>query len=180
MPTQTDNVRLPPKILIMGPAGSGKTTVGRALASRLGVRFADADAFHTPLAIEKMARGDALTDADREPWLTALAAHLRESQDGVVLACSALRARYRAVLEVGTPFSTRLAYLAVPVDVLRHRLEQRSGHFAGPALLDSQLATLEVPTAAETYDGTSPPLLLIEEMVRRMGLAGYGGSPRAT
>lgn len=177
MPTQTDNVRLPPKIVIMGPAGSGKTTVGRALASRLGVRFSDADAFHAPLSVEKMARGDALTDADREPWLLALAAHLRESQDGVVLACSALRARYRTLLEVGAPFSIHLAYLAVPADVLRQRLEERSGHFAGPALLDSQLATLEVPTAAETYDGTSPPALLIEEMVRRMDLAEYAGSP---
>lgn len=177
MPTQTDNVRLPPKIVIMGPAGAGKTTIGQALATRLGVRFSDADAFHTPLSVEKMARGDALTDADREPWLLALAAHLRESQDGVVLACSALRARYRALLEVGTPFSIRLAYLAVPADVLRHRLEERSGHFAGPALLDSQLAALEVPTAAETYDGTSPPALLIEEMVRRMDLAEYAGSP---
>lgn len=175
MPTQTDNVR--PRILVMGPAGSGKTTVGKALALHLGVPFADADAFHTPLAVEKMASGVALTDEDRTPWLAALAVYLEESRDGLVLACSALKARYRTVLRVGAPFATHLAYLAVPADVLRQRLAERSGHFAGPALLDSQLSALEVPPATETYDGTSPPAALIAEMCRRMNLAQPAESP---
>lgn len=171
MPTPTDNVRQRPKIVVMGPAGAGKTTVGQQLARRLDVPFADADAFHTSLSVEKMKRGEPLTDLDRGPWLEALAERLRQADAGLVLACSALKASYRSVLEVGVPFSTHLAYLAVPMEVLRERLAERSGHFAGPALLASQLATLEVPTNAETYDGTSSPEALVAEMLQRMKLA---------
>ena len=168
--TPTDGTVPPPKIVVMGPAGAGKTTVGVELARLMGVPFADADAFHSPFSIEKMRRGHALTDADRAPWLEALAARLRQADVGVVLACSALKQSYRQTLEVGLPFSTPLAYLAVPEEVLRQRLYTRSGHFAGPTLLESQLATLEVPTAAETYDGTLPPRALAEEIIRRTRL----------
>lgn len=170
-PAARDKTEPPSKIVVMGPAGAGKTTVGIELAHLVGVPFADADTFHSAASIQKMTRGQALTDADRAPWLEALAEHLRQADVGVVLACSALKHSYRRTLEVGIPFSTHLAYLAVPEEVLRQRLAARSDHFAGPTLLESQLATLEVPTAAETYDGTLPPRALAEEILRRTQLA---------
>jgi gluconokinase len=171
VPTRADNVGGPPIVVLMGPAGAGKTTVGRELARRLHVPFEDADAFHTSAAIAKMRRGEALNDDDREPWLEALAQRLAAANDdGVVLACSALKAKYRARLQAGEPFRRGLAYLAVPADVLSTRLAERATHFAGPLLLASQLGTLEVPTPAETYDGTSSPELLVDEIVRRMNL----------
>jgi len=177
MLTKSDSVGRPPVVVVMGPAGSGKTTVGRALAARLRVPFEDADAFHAASAVERMRRGLPLSDEDRTPWLSALAQRLssaEEERPGLVLACSALKAKYRVQLEVGEPFRRRLAYLAVPEQVLRARLFERAGHFAGPALLDSQLAVLEVPASAETYDGTSAPEALVSEMLRRMNLCPTG------
>lgn len=175
MRTNADNVGHAPVIVLMGPAGAGKTTVGRQLAARLQVPFADADAFHTASAIDKMRRGEALSDEDRAPWLAALAQRLSLAEaEGLVLACSALKAKYRTLLEAGAPFRRTLAYLAVPAPVLRARLAERRAHFAGPDLLDSQLAALEVPPSAETYDGTSLPEALVDEMMRRMNLRPHG------
>ena len=171
MPTPADIVRQPPIVVVMGPAGAGKTTVGQELAERLGVPFADADAFHTISAVEKMRRGQALDEHDREPWLDALSQRLAAAGErGLVLACSALKAKHRQRLGVGGSSRYLLVYLEVPPEILERRLAQRTGHFAGPALLVSQLATLEVPTAAETYDGTSSPADLVGEIVRRAGL----------
>jgi gluconokinase len=185
MLTKPDNVGRPIVVVVMGPAGCGKTTVGRVLAERLRVPFEDADAFHTAPLVERMRRGLPLSDEDRQPWLATLAQRLAAAErepehvepehaghqpTGLVLACSALKATYRAELAVGQPFPRRLAYLAVPEQVLRTRLAERAGHFAGPALLDSQLAALEVPASAETYDGTSSPEALVGEMLERMNL----------
>lgn len=150
----------------MGPAGSGKTTVGRLVAGALGVPFADADDFHSPASIEKMRAGRPLDDADRAPWLTRLAALIEESKgSGLVLACSALKARYRATLEPpaapGAPSGALfVAYLSVPREELARRLALRAGHFAGPSLVDSQLATLEPPLPESTFDGTLAPELV--------------------
>lgn len=132
-------------VVIMGVSGSGKTSVGRALAARLGWTFDDADDFHTPEAKAKMARGEGLTDADRAPWLDQLRALLAADQP-VVLACSALKRTYRE--QLGAP-RVRFAYLRVPVAVLRERLASRHHHYAGVGLLDSQLATLEEPAPIE-------------------------------
>lgn len=171
MPTKADIVSPAPIVVVMGPAGAGKTTVGQELARHLGVPFEDADAFHAISAVEKMRRGEALDDDDRDPWLAALAQRLAAArQRGLVLACSALKAKYRQRLGVGGSSHYHLVYLEVPAAILESRLAQRTGHFAGPALLSSQLATLEVPTAAETYDGTSSPSELVSEIVQRAGL----------
>lgn len=134
----------------MGVAGVGKTSVGEALARALGWGFLDADAFHSKENVAKMARGEALTDVDRAPWLAALhaeiAAHVTSARP-TVLACSALAGAYRAVL-AGEPEIARhvgFAHLAAPASVIAARLRARAGHYAKAELLDSQLAALEPP-----------------------------------
>lgn len=148
----------------MGAAGSGKTTFGRVLARNLNVDFLDADEFHTPRAKDKMSRGLPLDDEDRAPWLAKLRAVLDERKQNkkspVVLACSALKESYRAALGVDD-VEVRLVYLSVPKAELRRRLEVRTGHYAGPELLDSQLATLEVPESGLHLDGTRPVSWLV-------------------
>ncbi|MBL8949801.1 MAG: (d)CMP kinase [Myxococcaceae bacterium] len=143
----------------MGVSGSGKSTVGAALAARLGWRFLDGDAFHPASNVAAMAAGVALSDADRWPWLDGIARALAAGGPAV-LACSALKAAYRARLP-----SVRWFYLRVPRDVLEARLASRSGHFFSPSLLGSQLDTLEAP--AEAVDGTLPVARLVDALVRR-------------
>jgi gluconokinase len=154
-------------LIVMGPSGSGKTTLGRALARVLDARFLDADDSHTQEAKAKMSRGEALTDADREPWLRNLAQALEPSLSGAdkraVLACSALRERYRQVLGAEEP-SVRIVYLSVPRAELARRLQLRTGHFAGANLLESQLSTLEVPEQGLHLDGTLPLPRLVQHV----------------
>jgi gluconokinase len=140
-------------VVVMGVSGAGKTTVGEALARALGWPFVEADELHPAANVDKMRRGEPLDDADRAPWLAAVAARMRALDDGVV-ACSALRERYRAALRVRP--DVRFAFLDVPRDVLAERLAQRRGHFMPPSLLPSQLATLERPDDALVVDGTEP------------------------
>jgi len=154
-------------VVVMGVAGAGKTTVGQAVATALGVPFLDADAFHPPANVAKMAAGVALDDADRAPWLCAIAAALAaaEPATGAVLACSALKERYREVLAAGLQLPPRWIYLAAPREVLAARLTRRSGHFMPPSLLDSQLDTLEPPDNALLVDATRTPEAICAEVV---------------
>jgi gluconokinase len=137
-------------VVIMGPAGAGKTTYGRLLAAKLGWQFVDADDYHSPANIEKLHKGIGLTEADRAPWLAALRADIgswvAEKRD-VVLACSALKRRYRETLRAGD--FVRLVYLRGTREVLQARLRARLGHFVPAAIIDSQLAELEEPAADE-------------------------------
>jgi len=142
----------PPRaLLIMGVSGSGKSTVGAAVAQRLGWMFQDADALHPPANLAKMARGEALDDRDRAPWLAAAARIVdrwhAQAQHGVI-ACSALKRRYRQQL-IGTRKDLHLVYLRGDRTLLSQRLQQRAGHFMPLDLLDSQLATLEAPMPEE-------------------------------
>jgi len=157
----------------MGVAGSGKTTVGGLLAAALGVELIDADAFHSEASRDKMSRGVPLDDEDRAPWLAALAAAI----DGwlvegrsVVLACSALKRAYRAVLRRDAE-QVRLVYLRGSPELLRRRLDQRAGHFATSALLESQLATLEEPDDALTVDVAAPPEEIVATIRRGLDLS---------
>ncbi|MBW1599862.1 gluconokinase [Streptomyces sp. JJ38] len=127
----------------MGVSGSGKTTVGTLLARRLGLPYAEGDAFHPPGNVAKMAAGTPLTDEDRVPWLEAVAEWLAErSGTGGVVACSALRRRYRDRLRAAAP-GVFFVHLDAPREVIARRLAERRGHVMPPSLLRSQFAALE-------------------------------------
>ncbi|WP_202630469.1 gluconokinase [Deinococcus alpinitundrae] len=158
------------QLIVMGVSGSGKTTLGQELAAYYGCPFLDADDLHTPDAKAKMARGEGLTDADRAPWLARLRDALDEhAAGGVVLACSALKASYRAVL-CGP--QTGFVYLNVPHDVLRSRLEARQGSYAKVSLLPSQLAALEEPAPDEAITvqvgADETPDLVLADALRQL------------
>jgi gluconokinase len=137
----------PVLIVVMGVAGVGKTTVGRLVAVELRLPFHDADELHPEENRRKMAAGIPLTEEDREPWLRAVAEHMAawELEGGAVVACSALRRRYRELLEAASPGNVYFVFLDAPPEVLRARLAQRVGHYMPPSLLPSQLAALEPP-----------------------------------
>ncbi len=136
---------------MMGVSGSGKTTVGEVLAKRLGVPFRDADEFHPKANVEKMKAGIPLTDADRWPWLDAIAAaiHATPEDEAIVVSCSALRRAYRDRILKGAGRPVTFVFLDGPRALLAERIGGRRGHFFPPKLLDSQLATLEPPAADE-------------------------------
>ncbi len=131
-----------PTVAVMGVSGSGKTTVGLVLAHQLGVPFADADDFHSAQAKAKMAAGHPLTDDDRAPWLQRLADWLAGEEEGCVLACSALKHRYRDVLRSKSPRLCFLHLVGEPAVVVE-RVGHRSGHYMPASLVDSQYADLE-------------------------------------
>ena len=135
-------------IVVMGVSGSGKSTVGAALAQRLRVPFADADDFHPAENIAKMSAGQPLDDDDRRPWLESIGAWLAEHADGGVMSCSALKRNYRDHLRDHAP-TTLFAHLAGSVEVISRRQASRPGHFMPPALLASQFETLEQLTSDE-------------------------------
>lgn len=138
-----------PLVVVMGVSGSGKTTVGQALADRLGLEYADADAFHSEASVAKMASGHPLDDDDRAPWLESVGAWLaRHSDDGAVVGCSALRRRYRDVLRDAAPDLVFLHLSGDPA-VLTERVTNRPGHFMPASLMTSQLTTLEPLEADE-------------------------------
>jgi gluconokinase len=139
-------------VILMGVTGTGKTTVGRALAQATGWQFADADDFHSEANRTKMHASIPLTDTDREPWLRSLheqmASWFHEGANAI-LACSALKESYRITLAAGLPLDfVRFVYLTGPASVIRERLENRRGHYMPPSLLPSQIAALEPPNNA--------------------------------
>jgi gluconokinase len=145
-------------IIVMGVAGSGKTTVGRLLAEKAGFQFLDADTLHSPANVAKMSAGTPLTDRDRAPWLSAVRERIVDAATGrhnLVVACSALKERYRAFLARGVPVVWM--YLKARPDLLRGRLQRRTGHFTKADLLSSQLDALEEPTDAIVVDASQQP-----------------------
>ncbi|TCO58687.1 gluconokinase [Actinocrispum wychmicini] len=129
-------------IVVMGVSGSGKTTVGKELAARLDVEYAEADEFHPPANIAKMSAGHPLTDEDRWPWLRAIAQWIgAHEESGGVVTCSALKRPYRDLLRTGGP--VYFVHLTGSHDVIAARLAGRQEHFMPAALLDSQIADLE-------------------------------------
>jgi gluconokinase len=155
-------------IVVTGVSGSGKSTVGRALSDRLGWRFYDADDLHSPEAIAQMRAGTGLDDAMRQPWLRRVRATIQDvlaDNASAVVACSALKASYRRVIADGIP-AVRFVFLDADREVLLRRLETRQGHFAGAALLDSQLAALEPPAEALHLDASRPVSELVEAIVK--------------
>ena len=163
-----------PLVLVMGVSGAGKSTLGALLAAALGVPFADADEFHPPANVAKMASGTPLTDEDRWPWLDAIGAWLDAQADagaGGVATCSALRRIYRVRLLGGRP-AVRLIHLDGAPEVIAARQAARPGHFMPASLMASQFATLEPPGPEEgaiTLSVLPPP-----DQVLRAALAALG------
>jgi carbohydrate kinase (thermoresistant glucokinase family) len=163
----------------MGVSGAGKSTIGALLAQRLARAFLEGDSFHPPANVEKMRRGIALTDADRLPWLRALAAEIdkaRMSGKRIVVTCSALKRAYRENL-AGGHTDVLFVYLKGAKEVIAQRLAVRAGHFMPPLLLDSQFAALEEPAMGEPscavdIDGT--PAGIVAAIMRSLGEADKG------
>lgn len=159
-------------VIVMGVAGSGKTTIGRRLAEVLDWPFYDADDLHPPANVAKMAAGLPLTDADRLPWLQELRRLIerhRAAGHDTVIACSALKESYREIL-AGDVEGISFVHLTGSPELIRRRLEQRQGHFLKAALLDSQLAALEPPADAVTVDVAGGPEEIVAEIRRRLGM----------
>lgn len=154
--------------IIMGVSGSGKTEVGKSLAKYLGWDFYDADDFHPPENVTKMANGIPLTDSDRAPWLASLhdliSSSLTTDKPGV-LACSALKDRYRQQLMEGND-GVQLVYLKGSYDLIWSRMIVRSDHFMKPHMLQSQFDALEEPTNALTVEISVPINEITQEILR--------------
>ena len=158
-------------VIVMGVVGSGKTTVGKLLAEQLGWEFADADDFHPASNVEKIRNGVPLNDADRAPWLNRLSQAIRDwiaAQRNVVLACSALKSKYRQKLAAGP--EVRFVYLKGNAGVIAERLRVRHGHFAGESILASQLADLEEPESALIVDIAQTPGQIVSQVRKKLGL----------
>ncbi|MGH3158225.1 MAG: gluconokinase [Streptosporangiaceae bacterium] len=156
-------------VVVAGVSGSGKSTVGALLAERLHAVFADGDSFHPAANVAKMHAGVPLTDADRQPWLSAIGAWMDDriaAGDRAVVACSALRRAYRDALLAGRP-TARLVFLMVSPEVAAARLAARHGHFFPAGLLDSQFRDLEPPAPDENVlvvDADQPPARLAADI----------------
>jgi gluconokinase len=161
------------RVCVMGVSGAGKTVVGTQLADALTVPFLEGDALHPPENVRRMAQGIPLTDDDRRGWLRAIAERIAEARrngSGLVVACSALKRAYRDVLR-GADSELRFVHLAGDAGVIRQRMGQRVGHYMPARLLDSQLATLEVPGVDEhawTFDVADPPPAIVAHIVERL------------
>ncbi len=156
-------------LLVMGVTGSGKTTVVKLLAQRLGWLFLDADDFHPAENIEKMKHGIELSDEDREPWLAAIHKELLKcaaKKLDAVLACSALKRIYRETL--ATRVDLRICYLKGTYSEIAARLQSRTGHFAGEAILAGQFADLEEPRDALVERVSETPEDIVGEVLRKL------------
>lgn len=159
-------------VIVMGVVGAGKTTVGLLLAGQLGWKFADADDFHPEANVEKIRQGIPLTDEDRQPWLQRLREAITNwtaEERNVVLACSALKRRYRQELAVGP--QVRFVYLKGSTELIEQRLRAREQHFAGVAILASQLDDLEEPEDAVVADIASTPPQMVANIREKLDLA---------
>jgi gluconokinase len=157
--------------IVMGVSGSGKTTIGKLLAERTGTTFADADDYHSAANKQKMAAGVPLNDEDREPWLETLNKLLRdwhESGKGGVLACSALKEKYRVTLNNGMPEgSVAFVFLDGSRELIAKRLAARKHAYMNPSLLDSQFATLEIPSDAIRVSIDQPENKIVDDILQQ-------------
>jgi gluconokinase len=168
-------------LVVMGVSGSGKSTIGAMLAHRLHWLYEDGDWFHPRKNIEKMHHGEPLTDADRWPWLRAIADWIdatRHSDNRGIVACSALKRAYREIL-IGERRDVRLIYLKGDQDLVARRVAARADHFMPPQLLDSQFAALEEPAADErpiTVSIAPHPREIVETIVAKLNIGEASGA----
>ncbi|GEP59964.1 gluconokinase [Reyranella soli] len=157
----------------MGVSSSGKTTVGKLLAERLGWHYQEGDALHPPENVAKMSAGTPLSDADRAPWLRRIAERIdawRSNGEAGVITCSALKRAYRDVI-IGDRPDVGLVHLRGSRELIGRRMAARKGHFMPTALLDNQFATLQEPSPEErpiTIDVGGTPAEIVEEILRRL------------
>ena len=174
---ETDGQRQP-LVVVMGVSGTGKTTIGEALAARLGLDYRDADVFHPQANIDKMAAGHPLDDDDRAPWLAAIGQWLAEHDaSGGVVSCSALHRTYRDTLRASAP-RVRFLHLAGDPGVIAERMRARPEHFFKVEMLASQIATLEPLEDDEpgvTADLTDPVETILDKFVAHLPTT--GGTP---
>ena len=156
-------------IILIGVAGSGKTTVGKLLAKTLGWSFYDADNFHSEDSIQKIKQGIPLTDDDRLPWLESIREFIDERDEQMVFACSALKKSYRDLLR-NSSAKIEFIYLKGTKDVILQRLEDRKGHFAGADILESQFEDLEEPEHALTEQVTQNPEAIVSDITKLLDL----------
>jgi len=169
---QSWELRPPLVVLIMGVAGTGKTTVGQALAEASGWAFRDADDFHPPSNIKKMAAGLPLKDADRDPWLAAIRVHITATLargESTVVTCSALKESYRRFI-IGRSEGVKVVHLHGDPELIRRRIAERKNHFMKPEMLDSQLADLEPPQDALKLDIAEPVATLVAKIREHFAL----------
>lgn len=163
-------------IVIMGISGCGKSTLGRGLAAATGYRFVEGDELHPAENIAKMSAGVALTDEDRWPWLERIADELKaaEEGDGCIVSCSALRYAYRHLLNTRSARPLLFIFPQLPVEIIRSRLRNRPNHYMPLSLIDSQVATLELPRPEEnvlTIDGAADPSRCVDLVMRYLSPA---------
>ncbi|MDY7095364.1 MAG: gluconokinase, GntK/IdnK-type [Acidobacteriota bacterium] len=163
---QEPGATTPTTFILMGPAGCGKTTVGRRVSAELGWPFYEGDEYHSEANVAKMSRGVGLTDEDRRPWIRALAEALNgDPAPARAVACSSLSAQVRAWLRGDLVGEVRFVYLAVDAGELRRRLESRRGHYMGASMVESQLRALEEPRDALRIAADGPPDEVVDEVV---------------
>jgi len=160
--------------ILMGVSGCGKTTIGRMLAEKMALPFLDADDFHPQNNINKMKKSVPLTDNDREPWLVSIALLVAELnvKKGAVLACSALKEKYRTIISQNGKEKVSFIYLKGSKRIIKQRIKMRKGHFLQPGLLGSQFDTLEEPKDAITVSVDKSPEQICAEIIDK--LAGLG------
>ena len=159
------------RIVLMGVAGSGKSAVGAALAQELGGVYLDGDDLHPVHNIEKMSRGEPLTDADRWPWLSLVGQKLAPSGETLIIGCSALKRCYRDFIRKEAAAPVIFVHLAGTKALILARMGARAGHFMPTSLLDSQFATLEPPAPDETaitVDIDQPLAALVDDIVTKL------------
>jgi gluconokinase len=164
-------------VVVMGVAGSGKTTVGTMLADALKCSFLEGDSLHSHANIYKMSRGIPLTDDDRAPWLAAVHARILEVFErgqNLVVACSALKKAYRRVLAEGVPITW--VYLKGFPLLIRARLRQRPSHFMQAAMLATQFDALEEPDDAVVVDVSTPPPAIVDQILAELHRSHQGAS----
>ena len=156
-------------IAVIGVSGSGKTTIGMLLAEAIGCPFLEGDSLHSDENIDKMSLGIPLTDADRAPWLAAIhdriLDHFSRGQN-LVVACSALRQRYRMALSQGVPITW--VYLKASIELIRFRMKHRPGHFMKADMLASQFDALEEPSDALVVDVSAAPGVIVERILSQL------------
>jgi carbohydrate kinase (thermoresistant glucokinase family) len=157
-------------IYIMGVSGSGKTTIGKDLATKIGLPFLDGDDFHSAANKEKMTAGIPLTDEDRMSWLVQMnkAAKDHAKLRGAVFACSALKEKYRTILSSGITIPLYWIFLQGSFELIKKRMEERKDHFMPPGLLASQFDALEIPGNRITVDISDSPNEIVEKIVSQI------------